>query len=328
MIISRTPFRVSLFGGGTDYPQFYEANGGATLSATIDQYCYISVHKLSAFFKYRFRASYAKTELVQQPEEFHHPLIRECLLFLGVETGLEISHTADLPGETGLGSSSSFTVGLLHALHTYRGEATTPEQLAREAITVERERVGDAGGHQDQYAAAYGGFNRIDYRGSQHITVRRLALPESRLKDLQRHLMMFYAGTGRPAQVILEQQTRQIQHKTGVLQEMHRMVDEAERILAGNQELTMLGSLLHEAWERKKGLAPGISTPVVDEAYDAAREAGALGGKLLGAGGRGFLLVLARPEAQESIRQSLVSLREVPLAFSQDGSHIIFHSAE
>ena len=297
MIISRTPFRVSFFGGGTDFPEFYEEHSGATLATTINQYCYISVHQLSDFFKYRFRASYAKTERVHTPSEFKHPLIRECLGFLDLKKGMEISHVADLPGRAGLGSSSSYTVGLLCALHAFRGEPVSAEQLAKEAITVERERVGDAGGHQDQYAAAYGGLLRVDYGPSRKIVVKRLELPEFRIREFQQHLVMFYTGTDKSAQDILREQSRRVNLNTSALLEMRQMVDDAEQILAGNGDFSGFGELLHHTWELKKTLSSGITNSLVDNAYDAARRAGAVGGKLLGAGGRGFLLILAAQPA-------------------------------
>ena len=323
MIISRTPFRVSFFGGGTDFPDFYREYNGATLSTTINQYCYISLHRLSPFFKHRFRASYAKTEQVQTPSEFQHPLIRECLLFLNTKNNVEISHVADLPGQTGLGSSSSFTVGLLHALHSLQGEAISAEQLAKEAITVERERVGDAGGHQDQYAAAYGGMLRINY-ASDKITVRRLDLTESRLQDFEDHLMMFYTGIDKSAQIIQREQQEQVKRNNKILHEMLHMVDDAEQILIRNTDIRDFGMLLHETWVRKKTLSNGISNSDIDRTYHAAREAGALGGKLLGAGGRGFLLLFAESQYHKAIRQRLAKLKEVTFSFSLKGSHILF----
>ena len=171
MIISRTPFRVSFFGGGTDFPEFYSHHGGAVLTTTIDKFCYITIHRLAPFFKYRFKANYARTETVMNLSEIQHPLIRESLMMMGVSDGIEIAHVSDLPGRTGLGTSSSFTVGLLHALHAYFKKSVPPEQLAREAITIERERVKDPGGHQDQYAAAYGGLLRLDFSGASHVAV-------------------------------------------------------------------------------------------------------------------------------------------------------------
>lgn len=327
MIISRTPFRVSFFGGGTDFPEFYREHGGATLLTTINKYCYLSVHRLSPFFKHRYRASYSRTESVLDPKEFVHPLIRECLLYVNPPGGLEISHVADLPGRTGLGTSSSFTVGLLNALHTFAGHRTTPEDLAREAILIERERVGDAGGHQDQYAAAYGGLLRLDFAAPQNVTVKRLALGAERVRELERRLLLFYTGVESSAEAILSEQRQRVKANTQVLLEMLGMVDEAE-VLLMRGDLDRFGDLLHESWQRKKSLSNGISNRQVDEAYDAARRAGARGGKLLGAGGRGFLLLYAPPEAQARITDALRPLQNVPFEFSQEGSRIIFQSPD
>lgn len=326
MIISRTPFRVSFFGGGTDFPEFYEEHGGAVLLTTIDKYCYISLHALSPFFKHKFRASYAHTESVIEPSEFQHPLIRETLLHLNVSQGLEISHVADLPGRTGLGSSSSFTVGLLHALHAFHGQQVTAEDLAREAITIERERIGDAGGHQDQYAAAYGGFVRLDFSANRTISITPLAVKKDRLADLEKHLMLFYTGLEQSAEEILTEQQKRTRSNTKALLEMKGMIPVAEAILKGSQSLNEFGTLLHQAWLLKKGLSSGISSSIIDQAYDAARRAGAWGGKLLGAGGRGFLLVLAPPDRHPMIKKALSKLQEVSFACSPTGSEIIFRS--
>lgn len=327
MIISRTPFRISFFGGGTDFPEFFRQHGGATLLTTIDKYCYLSLHRLTPFFRYRFRASYARTELVQDPSQFQHPLIRECLLYLGIREGLEVAHVADLPGRTGLGTSSAFTVGLLHALHAFLGHRVTAEDLAREAIHIERERVRDPGGHQDQYAAAYGGFLRLDFLADGRVRVTRIALPMGRLAELERCLMLFYTGIEQGAENIVIEQRNRVHANESTLLQMRGSVDEGERILVSGSDLRLFGDLLHENWQLKKSLCDGISNRLVDEAYEAARQAGARGGKLLGAGGRGFLLLFAEPERQESVRQALPSLREVRFSFTDRGSEIIFQTS-
>ena len=327
MIISRTPFRVSFFGGGTDFPEFYHEHGGATLATGIDKYCYLSVHSLGPFFKHRLRVSYAKTETVRHAAEIEHPLIRECLGLLGMDDGMEINHVADLPGRTGLGSSSSFTVGLLHSLHAFRGEQPDAAQLARESIVVERERVGDAGGHQDQYAAAFGGLRRFDFT-AQGVTARPMALPRARRDQLSDRLLMFFTGVESSAELILQEQKKRVAHKVVALREMLAMVDEAERLLTSQDNLDAFGRLLHESWMRKRSLSSGISNSAIDQAYDAACRAGALGGKLLGAGGRGFLLVYVQPEHQTAVRSALQQLQEIPFNFSDEGSRIIFQAVE
>lgn len=328
MIISRTPFRISFFGGGTDFPGFYREHGGSVLATTINKYAYLSVHRLSPFFPHNFRASYAKTESVLSPAEFQHPLIRECLLYLRVRDGLEISHVSDLPGRTGLGTSSSFTVGLLHALHAFRGDEVNAEELAREAIIVERELVGDAGGHQDQYAAAYGGLARIDFAGDQFVTVQRITLPPARLKALQQRLMLFFLGTEMSAEHILTEQINRLDRNLSALHELRAFVDHALEILVSDQDLKAWGDLLHQSWEHKKSLATGISNADVDTAYNAARQSGAIGGKILGAGGRGFLLLYAEPDRHSAIQAALSALQMVPFEFSSTGSQIIFSSDE
>jgi len=328
MIISRTPFRVSFFGGGTDFPEYYRTYGGATLLTTIDKYAYISVHELSEFFKHRYIGHYARTEHVIEPAEFQHPLIRECLLHLNVREGVEISHVADLPGRTGLGTSSSFTVGLLNALHWFRGERVSEVQLAEEAIVVERERVGDPGGHQDQYATALGGLMRLDFSGEREIQVTRPGADEARVSLLQEHLMLFYTGIEQSANLILEEQRRNVRRNQDSLKAMARMVDDAVSVLVGTNSILEFGDLLHESWMIKRGLSRGIANQTIDDAYHAARRAGARGGKLLGAGGRGFLLVFAAPEAQAGVRYALRSLKEVQFTFGQDGTRVIFETSE
>lgn len=328
MIISRTPFRISFFGGGTDFPAHYQTHGGAVLCTTIDKYSYLSVHRLSPFFKHRFRASYAHTETVQTPAAFKHPLIRESMLLLDIQDRMEITHVADLPGRTGLGTSSAFTVGLLHALHAFRGERPAPDQLAREAITVERERVGDAGGHQDQYAAAYGGFVRIDFEDTR-VRVRPVQVEAARRQVLERNLLCFYLGTEASAERILRAQTSRVKQNHGALKSLRSLVDEAQRVIQEQRSgLDEWGHLMHAAWQIKRDLAPGITNDQVDVAYDAARQAGALGGKLLGAGGRGFLCFYVLQEQQSAVRDALQHIQEVPFAFSPAGSEIIYESGE
>ncbi len=323
MIISRTPFRISFFGGGSDFPDFYKDHPGCTLSTTIDKYCYISTHYLTPFFKFKFRASYARTETVNQASEFQHPLIRECLLYLPIEKGLEISHVSDLPGKTGLGTSSSFTVGLLNVLHAIRGKNVSADQLAREAILVERERVGDLGGHQDQYAAAHGGMLLINYQGKE-AKINRVNLPTQRTAELKQNLQLFFMGTERTSGSIMLEQKKRTTLNIKALQQMSSMAAHARTILEGKTDLSEFGKLLNEAWGLKKGLASGISNETVDQAYTAAREAGALGGKLLGAGGCGFIMLFVPPEKQPAVRSRLTHLKEVSFEFSQEGSRIIF----
>ena len=328
MIISRTPFRISFFGGGTDFPAFFRQHGGTVLAATIDQYCYLSVHRLAPLFKHRFRASYSRTESVLRPDEFQHPLIRETLQLLDQREGIEIAHTADLPGQTGLGSSSAFTVGLLNAVQAFNGHLRTPDELARQSIQIERERVGEAGGWQDQYEAAYGGFRRFDFAPDDAVRVRDVALSGARQHALEQSLMLFYMGSESSAAAVLQDQERRADENQTALLAMRRMVDQAEDLLTGGQPLAAFGDLLHEAWQLKRSLSSGISTPAIDQAYAASRAAGARGGKLLGAGGRGFLCLYAEPEQQAAVRAALRDLAEVRFRFGAEGSRIIFKSPE
>ena len=327
MIITRTPFRVSFFGGGTDFPAFYEKHCGITLSTTIRKFCYISVHKLSPFFKHRYRASYAKTESVLTPDEFQHPLVRECLLHLKSDIGVEIAHVSDLPGRTGLGSSSAFTVGLLHAMHAMCGERVTAEDLAQEAIHVERERVKDAGGHQDQYAAAYGGFMKIAYEKDGTKTINRLTLPSERLKAIEDNLLMFFTGTERSAENLLQEQNRNTGKNEQTLLRMCDMALEAEKIVLSGTNMDSFGELMHESWMLKRTLSSGISNSTIDDLYETARNNGAIGGKLLGAGGRGFLLLWAPPEKHDAVRSKFSTLQEVDFSFCMDGSQVIYQEA-
>ena len=328
MIISRTPFRISFFGGGTDFPGYYREHGGAVLCSTIDKYCYLLVHRLGPFFKYKYRANYAETESVQHPSEFRHPLVRECMALQDMECGLEIAHVADLPGRTGLGSSSSFSVGLLHALHAFLDRETTPEELAAQAIHVERERVGDPGGHQDQVAVAHGGLCHIQFGPGKSVKVDTVHMPEPRLRKLESSLLLFYTGVEKSADAILSEQEQGLRNKLEVLGEMKALVDRASTILQGEKDLDEFGDLLHETWERKKTLASGISNSDIDRGYGAARDNGALGGKLLGAGGRGFLLLYVPESRQENVRDALSSFQEVGFRFSSHGSEIILASPD
>jgi D-glycero-alpha-D-manno-heptose-7-phosphate kinase len=328
MIIARTPFRISFFGGGTDFPDFFRQHGGSVISTTINKYCYISVHHLTPFFKHRFRASYSRTESVLKPEEFQHPLIRETLLLTNQQEGVEISHVADLPGQTGLGSSSAFTVGLLNALYAFRRYRTTPEELARKAIEVERERVGDSGGWQDQYEAAYGGFRRIHFKADGLVQVQSIGISAQRLHELEDHLLLFFMGTERSAEQILREQKARTEVNESTLLTMLAMVDEAECTLTRGEPITAFGHLLHESWLLKRSLSSGVSNSIIDQAYGAARQAGAIGGKLLGAGGRGFLCIFAAPENHMAVRAALRELNEVDVRFCPEGSRIIFRSDE
>jgi len=326
MIISRTPFRVSFFGGGTDYPAWYRENGGAVLATTIDKYCYITCRYLPPFFDHKDRIVYSKIERIKDIEEIEHPSVRETLRFMDIDKGVEIHHDADLPARTGLGSSSSFTVGLLHALYALKGTMCTKKQLAEEAIHIEQNMIKENVGSQDQILAAFGGFNRIDFGGEDDFQIRPITLNDQRLELLQNHLMLCFTGFSRAASEIAGQQIKNIPHKKKELTTMHQMVDEAQNILNGNNDLLEFGKLLHESWQLKRSLSDKVSTSEIDEIYDAARNAGAIGGKLLGAGGGGFILFFAEPEIQPRIKAKLDRFLHVPFRFESLGSQIIFYA--
>jgi len=326
MIISRTPFRISFFGGGTDYPEWYRENGGAVLATTIDKYCYLNCRYLPPFFEHRSRIVWSQIELVQENAQIEHPAVREILSFIGEDNGVEIHHDGDLPARAGLGSSSSFVVGLLNSLYGLQGVSPTKEQLARDAILVEREHIQETVGSQDQVSAAFGGFNRIDFDGQQEFCLTPIELPASRLEELQDHLMLVFTGQVRTASDIASELVKAISSRTTELTAMHRSVDEAVDILYNGSDLTDFGRLLDETWMTKRSLIPRISTPEIDDIYSAARKAGALGGKLLGAGGGGFMLFFVSPEQRQQVEFRLDSLLKVPFQFETSGSHIIFNN--
>ncbi len=324
MIISRTPFRVSFFGGGTDYPAWYQEHKGAVLATTIDKYCYITCRYLPPFFEHKSRIIYSVTEHVQKVEDIDHPSVREVLKFLNIHDGIEIHHDGDLPARTGLGSSSSFTVGLLNGLYALKGIMPTKEQLAREAIHIEQNLIKENVGCQDQTLAAYGGFNFIEFGGPNHLQVRLVTVGSERLKELQSHLMMFFTGFSRTASEIAAHQIKNTPNKVKELNEIYGLTTQALAVLKSGNILDF-GKLLDESWQLKRSLSEKISTPHIDEIYNAAKDAGALGGKLLGAGGGGFVLIFAAPELQPQIRQRLKNLLEIPFKFETLGSQIIFY---
>ncbi|MBU1862097.1 MAG: kinase [Candidatus Omnitrophica bacterium] len=327
MNISRTPFRISFFGGGTDYPDWYEEQGGVVLSTSINKYCYITCRYLPPFFDHKYRIRYTKREETNTIQEIQHPSVRECLLYLQVNRGVEIAHNADLPARSGLGSSSSFTVGLLHSLYALQGKMVSKRQLALDAMHVEQDRVGENIGSQDQTIAAFGGFNRITFHKQQRIEVSPVIIDRDKLKELQNCLMLFFTGFSRNATDIAKEQIKNIPVKKKELKTMTAMTEEAIAILCNtHDDLDNFGKLLHENWELKRTLSSKITNAHIDEMYETARDAGALGGKLLGAGGGGFMLIFARPEDQLKIRERLGKLLYVPFKFQTAGSQIIFYS--
>jgi D-glycero-alpha-D-manno-heptose-7-phosphate kinase len=328
MIISRTPFRVSFFGGGTDYPVWFKEHTGAVLATTINKYCYITCRWLPPFFSHTSRIVWSRIELVKDREEIQHPAVREVLSFLDIREGVELHHEGDLPARTGLGSSSAFTVGVLNALYGLNGVMAGREQLAREALHIEQDRLKEHVGCQDQVMAAFGGFNRVDFWGERNFRVSPIMIAADRLELLQNHLMLFFTGLSRDASEIAADQISTIPQRVQELTVMQQMVDESIRILNGPGDLVEFGRLLEEGWKLKRRLSDKISTPHIDAMYETAQRAGCVGGKLLGAGGGGFLLLFVRPEEQQRVRIELKGLLEVPFRFETVGAQVIFYDRD
>lgn len=329
MIISRTPFRVSFFGGGTDYPIWYRENGGAVISTSINKYCYINCRYLPPFFSYNYRIRYTKSELTQTVDEIVHPSVRECLKFTQIKRGVEIQHNADLPAMSGLGSSSTFTVGLLHALYSLKGQITNRQQLALDAIHLEQDLIGENVGSQDQVCAAFGGFNKITFGGSQKILVQPITILDHKLNMLQDNLLLFYTGFQRMASEIVATQIEKTPSRREELNRMMGFVEEALNVLNGDADnLDDFGRLLHEQWVVKRSMTDLISNATIDEMYETGCRAGAVGGKLLGAGGGGFLLFFVRPELHAKVKEALHKLLYVPFRFENLGSQIIYYAPE
>jgi len=329
MVITSTPLRISFFGGGTDYPVWYRQYGGSVLSTTINKCCYVTVRKLPPFFEYHSRISYSKVENVSRNDAIQHPSVRACLQYLGIDEGVEVHHVADLPARTGLGTSSAFTVGLLLGLYALKNQMRDKHALAAEAIHVEQDLLQEAVGAQDQASAAYGGFNRIDFQTNGSVEVNRVLTEPSRLEELQQHLALYFTGFSRIASEIAQEQLKVTPHKQQELSTMLQFVREAEAIITTpSRSLHEFGRLLHESWQIKRTLTQKISTASIDEIYQAGLSAGALGGKLLGAGGGGFMLFFVPPERREALRSRLKKLLCVPFGFSKRGSHVVVYEPE
>jgi len=329
MILTRTPFRISFFGGGTDYPAYFDHFGpGATLSTTIDKYCYLTCRALPPFFDTKSRVVWSKIELVNHPDEIEHPTVRETLKHLGIEDGVEIHHYGDLPARSGMGSSSSFVVGLLHALSTLQGKEMTKRDLALDSIYIEHVGAKQNVGYQDQVAAAYGGFNRTTYGGTERIDVRPVSISPEAKEELQGRLMMFFTGLSRTASEIAAEQIRTTAKKEQELRKMLSLVDAAEQSLGSIKTLDDFGRMLHETWMLKRNLTSSISNADIDRIYETARNAGALGGKLLGAGGGGFVLFYVPREHQEAVRSALSDFLYVPFKFENQGSEVLYNIPE
>ena len=329
MIISKTPFRMSLFGGGTDYPDWYKKNAGSVIGATIDKYCYITVRYLPPFFEHKHRIVWSNIELINEIDEIRHPAVRAVLQTRKINKGMEITYNADLPARSGLGSSSSFTVGLLNALNQLQGNKLSKEDLAKDAIHIEQEIMKEAVGSQDQIWASYGGLNQINFYRDGGFDVSPLNLSDENKNSLSSSLMLFFTGFSRSAPLIAQKQIDNFKKKETELRTIQQMCHEAKEILLKkNDPVFELGNLINEAWQIKRGLADGVTTPAIDGIYSAGLEAGALGGKLLGAGGGGFIVFIVKPQDQAKVRERLKDLIHVTFEFDTGGSRIVVSEPE
>ncbi|MBM4339177.1 MAG: kinase [Deltaproteobacteria bacterium] len=328
MIISRTPYRISFFGGGTDYPAWYRKHGGAVLATAIDKYCYLTCRYLPPFFEHKIRLVYSKIESCQTIDEITHPAVREILRHLNIDRGVEIHHDGDLPARSGMGTSSSFTVGLLHALYALKGYMPSKQQLASESIYIEQEVLKETVGSQDQVSAAFGGFNHITFSSNDTFSVRPITLSPERIRELNSHLMLFYTGIKRTASNIAESYVNDMEGRKRQLRIMKDLIDESIAILNNGDDIVGFGELLHEAWQAKRSLSSKVSNSHVDEIYEGAISAGAIGGKLTGAGGGGFLLLFVPLRRQKEVRERLNQLIHVPFKIEFSGSQIIFFDNE
>lgn len=321
MIITKTPFRVSFCGGGSDMANFYEKYGGCVLSTSINKYCYISIHPY--FNENQTLLKYSENELVDSPDQIKHRIFRQVLMDMGIH-GVEISSTADIPGGTGLGSSSTFTVGLLNTLNCYKGKFVSKDKLAKLACEVEIEKLGNPIGKQDQYGAALGGLNFINFNQDGSVSHEPILMEGKTYKELQKNLFMFYTGTTRSANTILAEQTKNItsEDKARNLLKMCGLAKDM-KVALENNDISSFGKILDEGWQLKKELASGIANPAIDEVYEIAMKNGALGGKLLGAGGGGFLLFYCEEEKQEQLKKA-IGLRELDFSFERDGTSVIY----
>lgn len=328
MVISRTPVRVSFFGGGTDYREHYLRNGGAVMGATINKYVYVSLNRLSNFFEYKIRVGYSKSELVNSVDEIVHPSVRECLRYKGIDGNLDIHIFADLPARTGLGSSSAFTVGFLHALYALEGKIAPKEKLAIDALHIEQDIINENVGSQDQIHAAYGGLNVIEF-GTDRFNVKPLIISKSKRQLLEDSTMIFYTGQTRYANDILKEQVKRTRSRNNdaFLKKMHEMVYDAVNTISNENDehlVKSLGLMLDESWRLKKSLSGQVSNSLIDDTYDRAVRAGAYGGKISGAGGGGFFMLLADPSRQDAVRSALGNFLEVKFKFEDAGSSIIY----
>lgn len=326
MIISKTPFRISFFGGGTDYPKWFMENEGRVLVATIDKYCYITCRSLPPFFDHDIRVAWSRLENVSNIDDILHPAVRECLRFMGISHGVSITHEGDLPARTGLGSSSSFMVGLLNVLYSYHGRMADKMKLAVDAIHIEQNMIKDNVGCQDQISTAFGGINKIEF-SSKGYTVSPIILSRETMSTLEDYMMLFYTGVSRTASEVVDEQLRNMGDRYNEMTQMLSLVDQAESMLVSGN-VAGFGHLLGETWRLKRSLSGKISNPLIDGVYETGIKAGALGGKLLGAGGGGFVLFMCPLEKQAAVKEALKNLLYVPVRFDFNGTHIVYYTPD
>jgi len=326
MIITRTPFRISFFGGGTDFPAFYREHGGAVLSTTINKYCYIITRELPPFFDYKYRIRYTKREETNSIAAIQHPVVKEVLRQMQLPYGIEMVHTSDIPAMSGIGSSSAFTVGFLQGIQALAGKMTSKRQLANWAIDIEQNKLHENVGSQDQIAVAFGGCNRIDFHTDGSYFVNPITIAPARLQQLQQACLLFFTGFTRNSSTIQSTLLKRLRQNTSALLEIRALVDEACELLNSDQDINNFGRLMDQSWQLKRHLSNSVSNENIDTWYARAKKAGALGGKILGAGGGGFLLIFAEPGAHSAIQQALNDLLHVPFAFESTGSHITMYS--
>lgn len=327
MIITRTPFRMSFFGGGTDFPEYFNEYGGAVLSSTFDKYCYVTVRHLPRFFDFKTHLTYSKMEYVNEYDEITHPAIREAMRLLDMHE-LRLTYDADLPAKSGLGTSSSFAVGMLNAFYALKGKYADKKRLADDSIYLERILCDESGGWQDQIAASYGGLNRIEFRDNQYFVTPVIIAPE-RKQQLNDNLLLFFTGFSRFSSDIQQSMKQNIDKRFKELQEIYALVDEAEKILKNKaQPLNEFGTLLNYTWKMKRKITNKISTSEIDNLYEKAIQAGAIGGKLLGAGGGGFLLFYVEKAKQKAVKEALEGLLCIPFKFENCGSSVVHYEAE
>jgi D-glycero-alpha-D-manno-heptose-7-phosphate kinase len=326
MIISRTPFRISFFGGGTDYPHWYNYNKGAVISATINKYCYLNVRFLPPFFKYKYCIRYYLREERLKLDDIKHPSVRESIKYLKINNGIEVVHNADLPAQSGLGSSSSFTVGIINALSALKGRMLTKKELTNHAIYVEQKIIKENVGSQDQSAAAFGGFNRINFGGSAEVIVNPIIINKKFEKSLQENLLLIFSGLSRDAEKVAKDQIINIDKNKDKYEKIYQLVNEAEDILIKQKTPDTFGELLNYQWQLKKTLSHNITNHTVDEMYNLALKNGAIGGKLLGAGNGGFMIFYAKKKNHNKILNKLKNFLHVPFRFDYTGSQIIYFS--